>query len=76
MPSPSSGRVGACTTLLAPPANDLDSPPPADLRAEVDELLDEVAERLGELDETAVLALWRVLAQLVSGPQAGDGHGP
>jgi hypothetical protein len=62
--------------LLGSPANDHDVPPPADLRAEVDELLTEVAERLAELDDAALLALWRVLAGLVSRPQAGDGGGP
>jgi hypothetical protein len=57
------------------PANDHDVPPPADLRAEVDELLTEVAERLDELDEATLLALWRVLSGLLYGPQAGDGGG-
>jgi len=61
--------------FLGPPANDLDVPPPADLRAEVDELLTELAERLAELDDVALLALWRVLAGLVYGPQAGRGGG-
>jgi hypothetical protein len=60
--------------LLGSPANDLDVPPPADLRAEVDEMLTEVAERLDALDDGALLALWRVLRSgLVSGPQAEDG---
>jgi hypothetical protein len=62
--------------FLGSPANDPDVPPPADIRAEVDEMLTEVAERLDELDDVALLALWRVLAGLVSGPQAGDGGGP
>jgi hypothetical protein len=55
------------------PANDHDVPPPGDVRAEVHELLDELAERLGALDDPAVLALWRVLSGLVYGPHAGDG---
>jgi hypothetical protein len=59
--------------FLGPPANDLDAPPPGDIRAEVDELLAEVGERLDVLDERALLALWRVLAGLVDGPPAGDG---
>jgi hypothetical protein len=59
--------------LLGPPANDLDVTEPADLRAEVDELLTEVAERLGALDEAALLGLWQVLSWLLYGPQAGDG---
>jgi hypothetical protein len=54
------------------PANDLDVPP-GDVRAEVDELLGEVAERLDALDEATLLALWRFLSVLVYGPQAGDG---
>jgi hypothetical protein len=60
--------------LLGSPANDHDAPPPADLRAEVDELLTELDEMLDELDEAALLALWRLLVGLVSGPQAGDGE--
>jgi hypothetical protein len=61
--------------FTGPPANDLDVSPPADIRAEVDEMLDELHERLDALDEATLLALWRVLAGLVSGPQAGDGGG-
>jgi hypothetical protein len=62
--------------FLGPPANDHDVPPPADIRAELDEMLTEVAERLGELDDADVLALWRVLSGLVYGPPAGDGGPP
>jgi len=62
--------------FTGPPANDLDVPPPADLRAEVDELLTELAERLDALDAAALLALWRVLAGLLYGPQRADGGGP
>jgi hypothetical protein len=61
--------------FMGPPANDHDVTEPADLRAEVDELLTEVSERLGALDDMALLALWRVLAGLVCGPQAGDSGG-
>ena len=61
--------------FMGPPANDHDAPPPADIRAEVHELLDELAERLDAWDEATVLALWRVLSGLVFGPQAGDGGG-
>jgi hypothetical protein len=60
--------------FTGPPANDLDVSPPGDIRAEVDEMLDEVHERLAELDEAALLALWRVLATLVYWPHAGDGR--
>jgi hypothetical protein len=62
--------------FLGAPANDPDVPPPGDIRAELHELLDELAERLDEWDEAALLALWRVLSGLVSGPQAGDGGPP
>jgi hypothetical protein len=62
--------------FLGAPANDHDVPPPADLRAEVDELLVEVGERLHDLDERALLALWRVLSGLLYGPHAEDGGGP
>ena len=58
------------------PANDLDDSPPGDIRAELHELLDELDEMLDALDEAALLALWRVLLGMVSGPQAGDGGGP
>ena len=61
--------------FLGPPANDLDAPPPADIRAELDEMLAEVAERLDEWDEAALLALWRVLSGLVYGPHTGGGGG-
>jgi hypothetical protein len=62
--------------LLGAPANDHDVSPPGDIRAELHELLDELAERLDAWDERALLALWRVLAGLVYGPQAGDGGSP
>jgi hypothetical protein len=58
------------------PANDPDVIEPRDLRAELDEMLGEVAERLDELDDVALLALWRVLYGLLYGPPAGDGRGP
>ena len=61
--------------FLGPPANDLDVPP-GDVRAEVDELLGEVAERLDALDEATLLALWRLLSGLLYGPHAGDGGSP
>jgi hypothetical protein len=61
--------------FLGPPANDLDDSPPGDIRAELHELLGELGERLDELDEAALLALWRVLSGLLYGPQAGDGGG-
>jgi hypothetical protein len=52
------------------PANDHDAPPPGDIRAELAEMLTELAERLDELDEATLKALWRVLAGLLYGPQA------
>jgi hypothetical protein len=36
-------------------------------------MLGELAERLGELDEATLLALWRLLAGLLYGPHAGGG---
>jgi hypothetical protein len=50
------------------PANDPDFPPPGDVRAELDEML-------GELDDAALLALWRFLSVLLYWPHTGDGGG-
>jgi len=50
------------------PANDPDFPPPGDVRAELDEMLD-------ELDDAALLALWRFLYALLYWPHTGDGGG-
>jgi hypothetical protein len=51
------------------PANDPDFPPPSDIRAELDEMLD-------ELDDATLLALWRFLYALLYGPHTGDGGSP